>query len=226
MDCDGNCDVAYDTDENLLCDNECQSITKPCHGKCLFYMFLDCNGNCLNSIEAVDTWMCDGTCQDLSTPCQGKCYSESWRVGCEGKCEPRYERTLYKCHDSCIPMETPCNFTCDSERFLNCEGKCSTEGSSWLCEGKCQNLSKPCVSKCPSYLYVLQNNECVILEEFRYQLPYICKNLELPCFGICLNKTFLNCMGECVSDSSAPLKCTRRCPSWIPTCQGNPNFHK
>ncbi len=186
-------------------------------------MFPDCYGNCLESEEAIDTWMCDGVCQDFSTPCKGKCHDQSWRLGCEGKCEPYYERTLYTCHNSCIPMETPCNLTCDSQRFLNCEGQCSTEGSSWLCEGKCQNLSKPCNNKCPTYLYVLLNNECTIPEEFRYQLPYICKNRRLPCFGICLGKTYLNCMGECVSDSSAPQKCKRRCPSYIPTCQGNLN---
>ena len=103
-----------------------------------------------------NNWICNDTCQDLAIPCQGKCHKTDWSVSCNGKCESEFEKSFYKCLDNCQPIEKPCNSSCDSGKFLNCDGICSSEGSSWICDGNCQSLVKPCNGLCPTDLHFNQ----------------------------------------------------------------------
>lgn len=223
--CNGQCVFKFE-DSFYLCDTQCQDLSLPCHGNCPFDMYLDCDGYCVDYLEnRNEGWICNGTCQNFSTPCEGKCHQNNWILNCNGVCESYVDRSAYKCNNRCLNIDTPCNLTCPNDRFLNCNGTCSREGNTWLCNDKCQSLYHPCNGFCPTQLHQNVNDICQILPS--QQRMAHCKNIKMPCYGICLNGGFINCDGECVTSNEVHWQCNGHCQNLEVPCNGkchDPNW--
>ena len=162
----------------MECDGKCQSISKPCNGKCINKKKpIVCGDECIREHEVYENsgklkvnenWPapvlfnylqeCDGKCVNVKSLCNGKCIHKTFSHRCGDSCIQKDEAESYwECQGKCLPHKEPCNGTCPKRAPHLCYGKCVDESmykSEFQdCNGKCIGLSIPCNGKClhPNY---------------------------------------------------------------------------
>jgi len=76
--CDRKCQYINNlTTKTWLCNGVCQTVTKPCQGKCpqLGHTYLNCNGTCE---ETPSVFQCQDQCQSVHLPCNQTTCFNAW----------------------------------------------------------------------------------------------------------------------------------------------------
>ena len=94
-----------------------------------------------------------------------------------------------------------CQNECMDGYYLDCDGDCSSiagirYSKTWLCNDKCQAISKPCNGECLQDYALNCQNDCQPNRDFgvtflEYNCHGRCQSWLTPCDGICLKNSIL-----------------------------------
>lgn len=83
-----------------------------------------------------------------------------------------------------------------SDTYLNCEGLCTKDPGTYICNGQCQSSDLPCNGDCLDKDQFICGDKCVTdRRENVWECDGRCLNLTSPCNGAC-PKNFWKCPNE------------------------------
>ena len=131
---------------------------------------LNCEGQCIvpSQSTADQTWMCDGQCQNWTTPCMGSCpyVGDSFNSagayfslsGAESTCHVACHEDQLLCDGQCQIKSLQCRGNCLDPvyRAAECNGTCSAETTTWMCQDVCTSIAEPCLGRCLPGNYLIR----------------------------------------------------------------------
>ncbi len=103
----------------------------------------------------------------------------------------RYSEVFVNSGLTVLPFQTVLGL----KSVLTCDGKCRNfldeSITTWLCDGVCQSMTKPCDGKCPERgnTYLNCHGICEKFPTF-YQCRDSCQSVHLPCDEVAISLTF------------------------------------